>query len=224
MRKFRGLLFWTLLTAGVLGIGAPHEVHAAGKIVCWKDDSGKVVGCGDTVPPEYRGNATKELDAHGVTRKTTMSADEAAKQREEQQALAKQKAEEAQRIEEQKRLDRALLNTFTSPEEIDKKRLREAQTIDDQITQSEALLKGVTARHSDLQRRVNALEKEKKKVPASLNTDYQRVTEEKERYEASIDKQRKEKERIQEQYATYKARYLKLRGIAPAGVPEPAKK
>ena len=38
------------------------DALAQKKIVCWKDKAGKVVGCGDTVPPEYQDNATKELD------------------------------------------------------------------------------------------------------------------------------------------------------------------
>jgi chromosome segregation ATPase len=208
------------------GIGTIPVAYAAGKIVCWKDPQGKVVGCGDTVPPEYRGNATKELDSRGVTRKTTVSADEAEKRREEEQAREKLKAAEEQRIAEQRRLDKTLLNTFTSPDEIDRKRDRDMQTIDLQIKQLGTLLAGVAARHGDLKGRIAGLEKQKKPVSAALRDDLQRVTEEKERYEQSIASRRKEKEDLQKQYADYKARYIELRGstAASATAPAPAKK
>jgi hypothetical protein len=55
------------------------QPKGSGKIICWKDKSGKVIGCGDKVPPEYEDSATKELDRRGVTRKTTETAEEQAK-------------------------------------------------------------------------------------------------------------------------------------------------
>lgn len=220
MRKSLGLFSSTLLTAAVFGIGTPYDVQAAGKIVCWKDASGKVVGCGDTVPPEYRQNATKELDSRGVTRRTTESAEQAAKRREEEKEQSKLKAAEEQRLAEQSRLDKTLLATFNSADEIDKKRDREVQTIDLQIKQSETLLKGVTTRYNDLKGRVEALEKQKKPVPAALKDDYRSVGEEKERYEQSIASRQKEKADAQKRYADYRARYIELRG----GAATPAKK
>lgn len=221
MPKQARLLISMGFAALFFGIGTSPAAYAAGKIVCWKDAQGKVVGCGDTVPPEYRGNATKELDSRGVTRKTTVSAEEAAQRREEDQARAKLKAAEEQRIAEQKRLDKTLVNTFNSPDEIDKKRDRDMQTIDLQIKQLGALLSGVAARHGDLKNRIAGLEKQKKPVPPALQDDYQRVTEEKERYELSIASRRKEKEDLQKQYAEYKARYIELQGGAAS---TPAKK
>ena len=77
------------------------DARAAGRIVCWKDESGKVVGCGDRVPPDFRGGATKELDSHGITRKTTETREEAARRRAEEQELARKKAKERRRLAEQ---------------------------------------------------------------------------------------------------------------------------
>jgi len=42
-------------------------VSGTGKIVCWKDKAGKVVGCGDRVPPEYD-NLIAKLMAHAGDR------------------------------------------------------------------------------------------------------------------------------------------------------------
>lgn len=166
---------------------------AAGKIVCWKDKSGKVVGCGDTVPPEYRTNATKELDNRGVTRKTTESAEEAAKHREQDQALAKQKAEEQKQQAEQRRQDAALLSTFSNAKEIDNKRDRDLQVVDLQISQMKLSLKSAGT----------AAEKQK--------------------VEGEIAAKEKERGEIQQRYAGYRERYIELKGGAqPAAAPAPA--
>ena len=67
-------------TIFVSALAMPVDATAqSGKIVCWKDKAGKVIGCGDKVPPEFQGSGTKELDSRGVTRKTTESADDAAR-------------------------------------------------------------------------------------------------------------------------------------------------
>src|SRR5688572_15556951 len=97
----------------LLGWGLPAGEAAAQKIICWKDKSGKTVGCGDKVPPEYEDSATRELDKRGVTRKTTETAEERAKREAKERSEAAQKAEEKKRLAEQRRQDAALLNTFS---------------------------------------------------------------------------------------------------------------
>src|SRR3990172_5864500 len=79
--------------------------QSKGRIVCWKDKSGKVVGCGDKVPPEFEDSATKELDRRGVTRKTTETAEEEARRKAQEAAKAQQMEEEKKRLAEQRRRD-----------------------------------------------------------------------------------------------------------------------
>ena len=93
---------------GTVGFAANDAF--AQKIICWKDKSGKVVGCGDIVPPEYQESGTKQLDKRGVTRGTTDSAEEVAKRKAQEQETAKQRAEEQKKNAEQRRQDSALLN------------------------------------------------------------------------------------------------------------------
>src|SRR6186997_1420568 len=88
----------------IFALAAP-VVHAQGKIVCWKDASGKVVGCGDKVPLEYTGSGTKELDKQGNVRKTGESTEEAAKRQVREKEQARATAEEKKRVTEQKRQD-----------------------------------------------------------------------------------------------------------------------
>ncbi|MGH9673231.1 MAG: hypothetical protein ACRD44_08620, partial [Bryobacteraceae bacterium] len=78
------------IALATLFAGAALAQSKGAKIICWKDKSGKVVGCGDKVPPEFQDAATKELDRRGVTRKTTDTAEVEARRAAEKEALAKQ--------------------------------------------------------------------------------------------------------------------------------------
>lgn len=212
--------------AGAAGIAA-HEASAQ-KIICWKDKSGKVVGCGDKVPPEYQESATSELDQRGVTRKTTDSADDAAKRKAKEQEFAKQKAEEQKKLVEQRRQDAALLNTFSSEKEIDLKRDRDLQVLDAQLTQLlQTSLKNATDRHNDAKARAAAAEKSKKPVPDALNDEVALAAAEKQKVEQNIAAREKEKEEIRKRYAEMKQRYIELKGggaQTTAATPAPAKK
>src|SRR5258706_11902906 len=111
MHKLRAVSLIALLLA--MGVGPLH----AQKIVCWKDKAGKVIGCGDKVPPEFQDNATKELNKRGVTVNQSAPA-MTAEQKRAQQAELDRKAAEEQKVAEQRRKDRALLDTFSTEKEI----------------------------------------------------------------------------------------------------------
>src|SRR5512133_3136579 len=156
-----------LLGAACIGIAfaaLPAASHA--KIVCWKDKAGKVVGCGDAVPPEYQESATKELDKRGVTRSTTESAQDAARQRAQSEETAKLKVESERRAAEQKRQDSALIATYASEQEIDGKRDRDLQAIDLQLSQLRMSLKNAAERQKDAKSRIDVVEKNSKNVDA----------------------------------------------------------
>lgn len=202
--------------AGMLAAPAMAQ-SKPGKFVCWKDKSGKVVGCGDTVPPEYRDNAAAELDRRGLKRGNVESAEESARRRAQEEATAKQKAEEKRRLAEQQRLDAALLNTYASEKEIDDRKDRELQQVDLAITQLQAPLKNATDRYNDAKKR-------------NAEADMARAAAEKEKFEREIAEKEKDKSDITERYAAQKKRYLELRGggqsaaATPVSVPAKPKK
>lgn len=142
-----------------------NAAEPKGRIVCWKDKSGKIVGCGDTVPPEYQTSATQELDRRGITRKTTDSADDLAKRKTQDQELARKKDEEQKRLSEQRRQDAALVNTFSSEKEIDVKRDRDLQVVELQINQLRLSLKNTTDRKG-VEQNIAAKEKEQSDIRA----------------------------------------------------------
>jgi hypothetical protein len=163
----RALLIAALapLTLGAATAHAQAKGDKGGKIVCWKDKSGKVVGCGDRVPPEYQTSATKELDKRGVTRKTTESAEETARREAREKEIAAQKSQDEKRTAEQKRQDNALLNSYTTAAEIDQRRDRDLQPLNQRISQMQAALKTASAGNkAKYEQGIAAAEKEKEEV------------------------------------------------------------
>lgn len=207
-----GTLFGAAALAGAMALSGTAAAQS-GKIVCWKDKSGKVVGCGDKVPPEYMGSGTKELNAQGVTRKQTPSAEEAARQREREReaAMAAKKNDVERKSVDQQRQDSALLATYANEEEIDLKRDRDLQVLDLQIEQLNNALKNTTQRHHELKTRAAMIEKNKKPLPPALKDDLARATQEKARFEQSVESKKKEKEELRLRYAEYRKRYTELR-------------
>jgi DNA repair exonuclease SbcCD ATPase subunit len=213
----------TLATALAIVVsgGAVAQSKSGSKILCWKDKAGKIVGCGDRIPPEYQDSATSELDKQGMTRKTTGTAEQEAKRAAEAEELAKQKAEEKRRLAEQKRKDMALLSTYASEKEIDQRRDRDLQEVDRILGQLQALHKSATDRHSDAKKRLEAAEKARKPSDA-LKDELARAEADKEKLEGSIAAREKEKEEISARYAQTRQRYLELRGGPQSAAAAPA--
>ena len=209
----------TALTALVAG-GALAQLSKGGKIICWKDSSGKVVGCGDAVPPEYQSSATKELDSRGVTRGTTESAEVRAKREAQEKELAQQKAEEAKRAAERRRQDAAMLATFTNAQEIDLKRDRDLQVADTQLTQQQIALKNAVARVAEVTSRIKAA---KGPVSDYNKEELARAESSKTQSEQAIAAKEKDMAEIRKRYADMKERYIQLKGGAPAPAAPAAK-
>jgi hypothetical protein len=209
----------TVLVMSILALPIASFAQAPIKpkpgIVCWKDKSGKVVGCGDSVPPEYRDAATKELDKQGITRNTGESAAEAEARRAKEQATGQNKADEERRAAEKKRKDSALLNTYTDEKEIDLKRDRELKAADQSISQQQAALKLANERHADATKR-------------GAKDEIARAERDKGVIEKGIAAKEAEKGDLTKRYAEEKKRFMDLKGIpqpaatAPATIPAPA--
>ena len=209
-----------LLTAAPLA-------QAQQKIICWKDKTGKVVGCGDRVPPEFQQNESKTLDNRGITRQTNVSAEEAARLKLEAEKKAALKVEDDRKIAEQRRQDSALVNTYTSDKEIDQRRDREVQVVDLQLVHLKSSLKNATEAEAVLLKRNGDIAKSGKPVSASVADELTRATDERKRVEARIAEKEKDKAVINARYAEQKARYIELRGgstAAPQPAPAPAAK
>jgi hypothetical protein len=219
-----------LLVAPALAIAlaalVAGDALAQKKIVCWKDKAGKVVGCGDTVPPEYQDSATKELDKRGITRKTTETAEERARREAEEKLTASQKSDDKKRLEkqraEQQRQDQALINTFSNENEIDLKRDRDLQVVDTQVNQMRVNHKMAVARHAEVKARMDAAAKTGKPASDYNKEELARALSDMDKAELSIVTREKEKEDIRKKYADMRERYILLRGGAAAPAPATA--
>jgi chromosome segregation ATPase len=211
MHEPRSLLAFSALLAIALLSSLPYANAAQGKIVCWQDKSGKTIGCGDKVPPEFQGSATRELDSRGVTRGTTESVEDTNKRRLKEQDAARVKGEDERKSIEQKRHDTALLETYSNEKEIDLKRDRELQVIDSQIEQFNVSLKNATQRYSDTRSRMDALEKNKQSAGPKMSEDLAKADADRQRFEKNIAAKNQEKEALRKRYAEERARYIELR-------------
>ena len=231
MLKAKHTIFLAPVLATVLAafISGSVLAQSKGKIVCWKDKSGKTVGCGDKVPPEYQDFASRELDKRGVTRKTNESAEEEAKRKAKEKEAEKEKAELAKKQAEQKRMDSALVNTYSSEKEIDLRRDRDLATVEGQIAQLQVMHKNAVTRQAETKGRFDATTKGGKPATDVQKEDLTRVDAEVRKHEHNIKERQKEKEEIQKRYEAMKVRYRELKGggapaPAPAAPAAPAKK
>ena len=224
MLKANHTIFLAPVLATVLAafISGSVLAQSKGKIVCWKGKSGKTVGCGDKVPPEYQDFASRELDKRGVTRKTNESAEEEAKRKAKEKEAEKEKTELAKKQAEQKRLDSALINTYSSEKEIDLRRDRDLSTVDGQITQLQVMHKNASSRQAEIKGRVDATTKGGKPATDHQKEDLARVEAEVRKHEHNINERQKEKEEIQKRYEAMKVRYRELKGGGGAPAPAPA--
>ena len=219
MRNMNLGLAAVLGTLGALLLSLAGPAAAQSKIVCWKDKSGRVVGCGDKVPPEYQTSATKELDKRGITRNTTESVEEANQRRAREQEAARVKAEEDKKLVDLKRQDNALLETYSNEKEIDLKRDRDLSNLDSQMEQLNTALKGANQRYNDAKTRADSFDKNKKPLPPPLKDELAKSSADKQRLEQSVQAKQKEKEELRERFASYKRRYNELKSGVQAVPP-----
>ena len=138
------------------------------------------------------------------------------------QAEADRKAAENQVAAEQKRRDKALLDTFTTVKEIDLKRNRDIQLIESNIEAQLTNLKNANDRQADARNRIEQYKKENKPAPVPIQEELERSEAAKIKIQAQIAQKRKEIVDLNQQYDDMKKRFAELTGTAPPATPAPA--
>lgn len=233
MFKRHGALLISVLSAVAWAAGIAQAQtkgpSSTSSIICWKDKAGKVVGCGDKVPPEYQDNATKELNQRGVTVKQSEAA-LTADQKKAQQAEIDRKQAEEQAKKEQRRKDTALLETFGSDKEIDLKRGREVQLLESNIETLQSNLKNANDRQAGSLARIEQAKKTKQPVAQAVQDEFNRVEADKTKIQNQIAQKRKDITELTQKYAEMKKRFIEIKsssagaGAAPVTGAAPAKK
>jgi hypothetical protein len=112
-----------------------QAVGGRAELFKWVDDKG-VTHYGDRIPPEYAKQGNTQLDKRGVTvRKVDPAL--TPEQRRAQQDEAQRLKEALKQAEAQQRQDLALINTYSSEEEIDLARDRRVAQIDQIVLQAQ---------------------------------------------------------------------------------------
>ena len=192
-----------------LVIGMTFSLPAAAKMYKWVDDKG-VTHYGETIPPEYAHRDREELNKAGrvVEKKEVLTPEE--RHAKELEDIRKREDEEA--ALEQKRRDKALLNTYSGVKEIDLARVRNLQQVEARLNSISSQLKMADDKLIGLQKEADGYTKTGKKTPASLQEDLQESQARLTKLQQDLEKSRAEKAAVEARYDADKARYRELTG------------
>ncbi|BBI98346.1 hypothetical protein FGKAn22_00390 [Ferrigenium kumadai] len=190
-------------------IGFSFSLPAAAKMYKWVDDQG-VTHYGETIPPEYANKDRSELNKSGrVIKKQEVLTPEERRSKEEADAKKRSDAEVAL---EQKRRDKALLNTYSNVKEIDLARSRNLQQVDARLNSMNSQVKMANNNLLGLQKEADDFTKSNRKIPKSLQEDLQESQARLNKAQQDLEKAKADKAAVEARYDADKARYKELTG------------
>ncbi len=197
----------TLLLALIASLGL--ALPASAKMYKWVDEKG-TTHYGETIPPEYANRDRTELNKAGrvVKKEEVLTSEE---RRAKEQADSQKKTDEAAALE-QKRRDKALVNTFSNTDEIELARSRSLQQVDARLSSINAQLKLAADNLVGLKQEAAARTAAGKKVPASLQDDLTESEARQKKLQQDLAKVTAEKAEVNGRYDADKARYKELTG------------
>lgn len=151
------------------GLCAQAMLHAPvleARVYCCKDARGQQV-CGDVLPESCADRGYRELNKQGVTVKQ-VEAPMTDAQRNQRDADAKKAAEADRVLQEQRRRDTTLLNTYTSEREIDAARDRRVADISELLARLREQKQTLSERQKKLETDAARFATNKKPVPPGL--------------------------------------------------------
>ena len=174
----------------------------------WVDAQGNT-HYGDTLPPQSLGRGNVELDKQGLAIKRNAGALSAEQRQQQAQAQAR-KTQENVALTERKRRDSALLNTYTSPAEIDLARDRNLEQARLIIKSNDARLTPLRATQAQLVQQIAGITRNQKPPPAHLTQARDANAAEIARLEQLQAQKNKEMDETRAKFDADKARYIEL--------------
>ena len=174
----------------------------------WVDAQGNT-HYGDTLPPQSLGRGNVELDKQGLAIKRNAGALSAEQRQQQAQAQAR-KTQENVALTERKRRDSALLNTYTSPAEIDLARDRNMEQARLIIKSNDARLTPLRATQAQLVQQIAGITRNQKSPPAHLTQARDANAAEIARLEQLQAQKNKEMDETRAKFDADKARYIEL--------------
>lgn len=192
---------------GTAALCAVFSLSAEAKLYKWVDDGG-TTHYGETIPPEYANKEAVKLEKGRIEKREDKHSKESQKSAAQDQAAEKARVEAARR-------DSALVNTYSSEQEIDLARDRNLQQVDARTSSYTTLHKSAQDNLASLQQEFDKLTKQGRKIPKSLEEDMQESTARVAKLQNDLAASVKELEAVKARYAADKARYRELKGLTP---------
>jgi hypothetical protein len=175
----------------------------------WVDEHG-VTHYGDSIPAQYAGSGKSELSSKGLVIKKTAPAITPEERKGMEETAAQQKVEAQQKLE-QSRKDTALLDTYTSEQEIDLSRDRNLQQEDVVVQTLQMQIKSAQKKLDKHKLQAAAMARGKKPVPPDLAEDIQQAEQEIQRLNARVAQKQKDASATRANYEAAKTRFRELK-------------
>lgn len=193
----------------------------AAKIKCWTNSDG-VRECGNSIPPEYAQQETIEKTSSGVTTKRTKAAQDRETARKERlakiEARKKQRAE-AKRKQRQIALDRVLLDTYATEDDMHLAHTQNIESIDSRINHSKDHIGKLEQTLAAMHKVAANEQRAGKEVDAKQLADINSVQSQIEAAEGDIARREREKGKLQAKYEKDLSRFRFLYGGGALGAP-----
>jgi len=181
---------------------ALFSITAEAKLYKWVDDQGET-HYGEVIPPEYANKDKIEFDDKGRVVKdksTDGDINSAANRTPEQKAAV-----------EQRRKDKALLNTYSNEKEIDLARDRNLQQVESRINSIQLLQKSAQESLDSYKAEAKGVTNGKP-IPASLKADISAAEDKLAKLQQDLDAANAKAASVRASFETDKARYRELTG------------
>lgn len=195
-----------LFLVAAVTLVAPPALAAGGNTFCCNDDSGRQV-CSDILPQQCYGRAYREINDRGITIRR-IEAPLTAEQRAQRELELRKKKEEERLVQEQRRKDLALLQTYGTVQDIDIFRARTIKDFERSIADTKTRQDELTAKQKTL---LDEAEFYKKKpMPADLRNAIKNNEAEIQTLQNLIDLRNRDIDAAKAKYDEDKRRYLEL--------------
>lgn len=184
------------------------SLSSEARIKCWTN-SDEIRECGNTIPPEYSQQKTKEMNKYGVTTQKSTQA-KTQKELDEEDRLAAIEKEKQQIIQKQQESDQLLLNTFASSDDIILAREGKLSSLASEISLRKAHIEKIKANLDKIVGAAADMERRGEKPTEKILTDIRNVKSQISENKRYILAKQQEQEMVKIKYDEDLIRYNKL--------------
>lgn len=198
--------FWSsIICISIMFVAAP----AMAKMYKWTDENGQV-HYGDAVPAQYLKKEHKEMNDQGLAVKKVKAA-ETEEQRAERLQLEAAQHEEKQKLAEQRRRDRVLLDTYTTERDLIAARDARLDAVDSQINLSTSIMDDSRKKLAASQKLVQGLKAQSTPIPKTLEDKINREQRQLETQQEVLQSQLEQRKSVSVQFNGYIERFRELK-------------